>query len=601
MKLKDLPSVKRIFPTQAQPVVFAFIIGIFAAFGNIILRFMVEGMEKHFLMPLEAAAEKDFQMRLVIILVPVIGAVLLYIFIKLFRVKRIGYGFPFFLENVNLKGAVISFREIIEQIIGPAITLGFGGSAGLEGPSARIGGGVGSIVGSYTGASGKRRRLFVASGSAAAIAANFNAPIAGVFFALEIVLVGEYELESLGAIITASAMGTVVSRAVFENHPIFDIPHYTMKTPLELLYYVGLGVVVAFFSVFFIKLFYGIDDALNRFWDRLGVKDVLPKLVVGFLLVGLIGAFTPQILGGGYMYIHKVLIGNVGVLLLFTLIFTKMLATAFTLNSGGLGGMFGPAIFMGAVIGGAYGGFLNMVFHTSISPGAYATVGFGAFLAALTHAPFTGIFLLFEMTGDYQIMVPAMIASVIGVVIARILHPYSIDTHALARKGIILEAGKEVGVLGGIKVSELTKPAFVAVSPHTPLKEILRLVTQTDFPYFPVINDKGELVGIVSLQDLRSVLLEGEELGNLVVAEDIATKDIISVSPDDDLNKVLSKFSIKDLEALPVVEKDEEGRKKLIGFVNRGDVLARYNQEIIQKFSEQEKGESSKDGKGQSE
>ncbi len=590
MKGQKLPSVKRIFPTQAQPVIFAFVIGMLAALGNIILRFMVEGMEKHFLMPLEVAAKNNWEYRAIIVMVPVIGAILLYIFIKLFRVKRIGYGFPFFLENVNLKGAVIPFREIIEQIIGPAITLGFGGSAGLEGPSARIGGGVGSVIGKATSSSSKRMKLFVASGSAAAIAANFNAPIAGVFFALEIVLVGEYELESLGAIITASAMGTVISRAVFENHPIFDIPQYTMKSPLELLYYVGLGLVVAFFAVFFIKLFYGVEDLLDSFWNKIGIKGVFPRLVVGFLGVGLVGAFTPQILGGGYMYIHKVLIGNVGVLLLFTLIFTKMIATALTLNSGGLGGMFGPAIFMGAVIGGAYGGFLNLVFHTSISPGAYATVGFGAFLAALTHAPFTGIFLLFEMTGDYQIMIPAMIASVIGVVIARMMHPYSIDTHALARKGIILEAGKEVGVLGEIKASELTKPSFVAISPHTPLKEILRLVTQTDFPYFPVISEKGELVGIVSLQDLRSILLEGEELGDLVVAEDIATKDIIAVDPGDDLNKVLSKFSVKDLEALPVVEKSEDGGKKLVGFVSRGDVIARYNQEIIQKFSESEKG-----------
>ncbi len=587
MERKKLPPIKRIFPVQAQPVIFAFIIGILAAFGNIILRILVEYMEKHLLTPLESAAVENFQMRLVIIAVPVVGAIVLYAFVKLYKVKKIGYGFPFFLEKVNLKGAVIPFREIIEQIIGPAITLGFGGSAGLEGPSARIGGGVGSLIGKYSGASGKRMKLFVASGSAAAIAANFNAPIAGVFFALEIVLVGEYELESLGAIITASALGTVTARAVFENHPIFDIPQYTMKSPVELLYYIGLGLVVAFFAVFFIKLFYKTEDLINKFWEKVGTDAVFPRLFVGFLAVGIIGAFTPQILGGGYMYIHHVLIGNVGFWLLFALIFTKMLATALTLNSGGMGGMFGPAIFMGAVIGGAYGAFLNLVFHADISIGAYATVGFGSFLAALTHAPFTGIFLLFEMTGDYQIMVPAMIAGVIGVIIARVLHPYSIDTHALAKRGIYLEAGKEIGVLSGIKVAELTRPNFVPISPHTPLREILKLVTQTDTPYFPVINDKGELVGIVSLQDLRSILLEGEELGDLVVAEDIATKDIISVKPEDDLDHVLNKFSIKDLEALPVVETDHEGKKKLVGFVNRGDVISRYNQEVIQRYSEE--------------
>ncbi len=588
-------KLKGIFPPQTQPIIFAFIIGILAALGNIILRFIVEGMEKHFLIPLETAAEGNISVRLLIIAVPVVGAIVLYAFVRAFKVKSVGYGFPFFLEKVNLKGAVIPFREIIEQIIGPAITLGFGGSAGLEGPSARIGGGVGSVIGQYTGASGKRMKLFVASGSAAAIAANFNAPIAGVFFALEIVLVGEYELESLGAIVIASAMGTVMSRAVFANHPIFDIPQYTMKNPIELLYYVGLGLFVAFFSVFFIKLFYGVQEWLDKFWKKMGIESLLAKLILGFLGVGIIGFFTPHVLGGGYFFIHKTLIGGISLWLLVALIFTKMIATALTLNSGGMGGMFGPAIFIGAVVGGAYGGLLNLITHSAISPGAYATVGFGAFLAALTHAPFTGIFLLFEMTGDYQIMVPAMIASVIGVIVAQILHPYSIDTHALAKKGIFLEAGKEVGVLGGIKVSDIVKPGFVPISPHTPLKEILRLVTETEFPYFPVINDKGELVGIVSLQDIRSVLLEGEELGNLVVAEDIATKDIISVEPHDDLNKVLTKFAIKDLEALPVVTIDKDGKKRLVGFVNRGDVIARYNQEILQKYSEAG-GESGKEG-----
>ena len=598
-KKSKFPSFrfKGILAAPAQPVLLAFVIGLVAAVGNIVLRFLVEGAEKHFLIPLEEAASGDWVVRLIIIAVPVVGAVILYIYMKIFKVEGSGYGFPGFLEKVNLKGAVLPAREIWEQIIGPAITLGFGGSAGLEGPSARIGGAVGSLFGKYTGASGKRMKLFVASGSAAAIAANFNAPIAGVFFALEIVLVGEYELESLGAIVIASAMGTVLSRAIFANHPIFDVPTYTMKSPVELIYYLGLGLVVGLLAVFFIKLFYGVEEILKKAWKDLKIEDsTFAKLIIGFIIVGLISALTPQVMGGGYYFVHEAIVGNEGFLLLTVLIFTKMLVTAFTLNSGGVGGMFGPAIFIGAVIGGAFGYLLNMFVPISVSPGAYALVGFGSFLAALTHAPFTGIFLLFEMTGDYQIMVPAMIASVIGVIVAQILLPYSIDTFALAKKGIFLEAGREVGVLGGIKASELMREKFVPLSPYTPLKDILKLVTQTDFPYFPVITENGELVGIVSLQDLRSILLEGEELGNLVVAEDIATRDLISVHPDDDLNRVLSKFSIKDLEALPVVVQEEGGEKRLLGFVNRGDVISRYNQEIIQKYAESEETSSPPEG-----
>ena len=572
----------KLFPPQSTVLLIAFVVGIFAALGNVVLRLMVEFLEKNLVLKMAADTTTFSISRLFIVFIPIIGAVLLYGFLKIIKSSPEGYGFPRFLENVNIRGGILSVKDFFKQIIGATLTLGFGGSAGLEGPSAIEGSAIGVVIGNYFKSSSSRKKVLIAAGSAAAIASNFNAPITGVFFALELVLLRQYELESLGAIVIAAAMGTVVSRAVFGSHPIFDVPPYELKNPIEFLYYTIFGILVGIFAAFFTKFFYYTRDSFESFWKKLGIESKFTRLMIGFTLVGILGVFTPQVLGGGYEFIHQALINKIGLGVLIIIFFTKMLSTSITLNAGGIGGMFGPAMFMGAMAGAAYGNLLNVFLHANIFPGAYAIVGVGAFLAALTHAPLTGIFLLFEMTGDYQIMIPGMIVSIIGLFISRAISINSIDSEDLARRNIILEGGKEVSVLSGIKAKEVMNPNFVSISPYTHLNDILKLVTESNSPYFVVVNEDNELLGIVSFHDLRTILYE-EELGDLVVAEDIATKDIIYVTEEDNLNQVLSKFSRKDLPALPVV-KIENGKKKMLGFIHRGDVISKYNNEVLKKI-----------------
>ncbi len=511
-------------------------------------------------------------------LLPMTGALLLIPFSLLFPGEVNGYGFARFLEAVNIKGGFLKIRNIALRIIGPALTIGSGGSAGVEGPIAIIGGTVGSTVGRVLRTSGSRTKLLIAAGSAAGIAATFNAPIAGVMFSTEIVLLGDFEIASFAAIIIASGVATVISRGYYGATPAFLVPQYELQSIFELPLYLVLGAIIGFTAVFYIRTFYFLKDRFDASKLHLQLKPV-----AGAFLVGCIGIFLPQVMGNGYNFIETALHEKMVLSTLILLVFFKIVATSITLGSGGAGGVFAPSLFIGAMTGGSFGYLAHMLFpHATATPGAYATVGIGAFLAAATHAPLTGIFLLFEMTGNYKIIVPLMFSAVIGTLIAKRLHHDSIDTVELTRKGITLSAGKERSVMSRIKVAEVMTRAFVTVPPETPLRKLLELMIDEEKFYIPVCSAGGDLRGIVSIHDVRPVLLE-ERVTHIVNAGDIATEKVIVLTPEDDLNTAMEKFSIKDIEEIPVVQ--NEGSKKVIAMVRRMDVIGAYNREVLKKDS----------------
>ncbi len=393
----------------------AVVIGILSGFANVIFRSAIEFVhEAIFIGGSELLhIDEGGYYRLLIPLLPICGALLLIPLSMAFKGDINGYGFPKFLERVNIKGGRIKRRTIPLKIISSALTIGTGGSAGVEGPIAQIGGAIGSFIGQLFKVSGNRIKLLIAAGSAGGIAATFNAPIAGVMFATEIVLLGNYELTSFAAIVISAGLATVVSRAYYGENPIFTVPAYEVSA-YEIPLYIIFGVFIGIVAVLYIKTFYKIKD---RF-DDLKIHPQL-KPVIGALLVGSMGIFFPHILGDGYEYIERALEGNIVFMIMFALIFFKIIATSLTLGSGGAGGVFAPALFIGAMAGGAFGWAVCTMFpeYTS-NPGAYATVGVGAFLAATTHAPLTAIFLLFEMTGNYKIIVQIMFARILGTLTA---------------------------------------------------------------------------------------------------------------------------------------------------------------------------------------
>jgi CIC family chloride channel protein len=516
--------------------------------------------------------------RLFLPLLPMAGALLLIPLSYFFPGEVNGYGFSKFLEAVNIKGGFLKFRNIILKTIAPALTIGSGGSAGVEGPIAIIGGTVGSTVASLLKTSENRTKLLIAAGSAAGIAATFNAPIAGVMFSTEIVLLGDYEIASFAAIVIASGVATVVSRGYYGKSPAFVVPQYDLRSVFELPLYLVLGLIIGLTAVFYIRTFYRVKDE----FDVLKLHPQL-KPVLGALMVGCLGIFLPQILGNGYEFIQGELHENMALWVLVLLVFFKIVATSITLGSGGAGGVFAPALFIGAMIGGSYGYIVHSFFpHATATPGAYATVGIGAFLAATTHAPLTGIFLLFEMTGNYKIIVPLMFSAIIGTLVSKRIYRDSIDTADLTRKGIVLHAGKERSLMGRVKVADVMTPEVVTVAPETPLHLLIRIMIDKEHFYIPIIDASGMMSGVVSIHDVRPVLLE-EQVTHIVNAGDIATEDVIVLTPRDDLNAAMEKFSMKDIEEIPVVE--GAGSKKIVGMVRRKDIIAAYNREVLKKES----------------
>ena len=513
--------------------------------------------------------------RTLIILIPMAGGLLLIPLALIFgREEVYGYGFPSFLKVVALKGAIFKLRNLFVKGLAASITLGIGGSAGQEGPIAVIGGTIGSWIGQILKVSTREMKVLVSSGVAAGIAATFNAPIAGVFFAFEIVMLGNYELNYFAPVVIASALGTVTTHVLLGRLPAFTIPYYRMTSLWEIPSYIILGFISAIMGVYFIRLFYFIRDIFEKI-----PFPTLFKPALGGVFVGIIGIWFPQVFGNGYEVAQRALFGEMGWMLLLGLFIFKILATSITLGSGGAGGIFAPLIYIGVMMGGVYGVLVHTIFpgFTSL-PQVYALVGMGAFLASATHAPLTGLFLLFELSGDYQIIIPGMIACIIGSVAAQVLEHDSIDTVELTRQGINLHQGRDVNVLRAIPVKEVMTKDMEVFPEDLPLHQIFTKAKESVQSYFPVVSHQGELMGVISLRDIRPLLME-EDLMNLIIAKDIVNENYIYLTPDDTLDTAMKKFAQKDLGQLPVV--DAQNPKKLLGMLKRTDVINAYNNAIL--------------------
>ncbi|MCX5864791.1 MAG: chloride channel protein [Deltaproteobacteria bacterium] len=574
-------KIRRILPGESFRVIaIAACIGLMAGAANILFRTIVALVHDYFFVGGAAfigLAQGGLHL-LLLPLIPIGGMVLLIPLSLLFPGEINGYGFPKFLRQVNLEGGIIRFRTILLKIISCALTIGTGGSAGVEGPIAQVGGAVGSQFGQFFRVSGSRMKIFIAAGCAGGVAAMFNAPIAGVFFAAEIVLLGTYEIGSFAALVVSSAMATVVSRGYYGVSPAFPIPAYEMVNSLvEIPLYSLMGVVMGLVAVLHIYVFYTIRDRFTALGLHPQLKPLLGALALGLLAIGF-----PQIMGDGYHYLDEVLTGRGVLWVMAALIFFKIAATALTLGSGGAGGVFAPALFIGAVTGGAFGSVAHSLLpqHTA-NPGAYAAVGIGAFLAAATHAPLTAIFLLFEMTGNYLIIIPIMLSSIIGTVVAARLNPDSIDTVDFSRDGIDLHEGREVSVMKSIKVGRVVSEDVDFVSEQANVDQLLTIFSMArDSFYFPVVDESGRMTGVVSLQDVKSILHD-EELRLSARVGNICTRKVVVLTPEDNLHTAMALFDAKGLEEIPVVEAEDD--RWVVGMLKRREAIAAYNKEVIRR------------------
>ncbi|UCG62804.1 MAG: chloride channel protein [Candidatus Zixiibacteriota bacterium] len=519
----------------------------------------------------ETIGERGFKFWLPAI--PMLGGLLVGPIVFKYASEAKGHGVPEVMNAVARLGGIIRPRVAAAKTVASAICIGSGGSAGREGPIVQIGSAIGSTIGQMFRMSGERVKILVGCGAAAGISSVFNAPIAGVIFSLEIIL-GDFAIKTFSPVILSSVVASVVTRSVMGNHPAFAVPSYSLVSAWEIPLYITMGAVLGGYGVFFTKTL----DAFEEFFEKLKMSPMF-KPALGGLLLGIIALFYPQVLADGYETIKLTIYGNMGVEILLLLIFMKLVATSLTLGSGNSGGIFAPSLFMGAVAGGSFGFLMNYLFpDVTATPGAYALVGMAGMVAATTHAPITALLIIFEMTSDYRIILPLMVTVVFSALVAGRLFKHSIYTAKLAKRGIEIKGGKDMNVLKSHQVREIMDSDFETIDASTPLAQIFRTIEHSSESYF-IVNDKqGHFKGVISFQDIRSVLSQ-HSLDYLVIAQDLVKEDTEVLNFDDDLEKAYKFFGIKDLSLIPVVNMPD--RKRVIGVVRRDELIDYYNKRLI--------------------
>lgn len=528
------------------------------------------GMTDEFLV--ETVGDRGFKFWLP--LIPMFGGLLVGPIVYKFAKEAKGHGVPEVMDSVARLGGIIRPRVAVAKTIASAICIGSGGSAGREGPIVQIGSAIGSTIGQMFRMSSDRVKILVGCGAAAGITSVFNAPIAGVMFSLEIIL-GDFAIKTFSPVIISSVIASVVTRSILGNHPAFEVPSYSLVSAWEIPLYIVMGVLIGGYGVTFTRAL----DYIEDFFDDFKISPYF-KPALGGLLLGCIALFYPQVLADGYETIKLVLYGEIGLTLLLVLITLKMLATCLTLGSGNSGGIFAPSLFMGAVAGGVFGSFVSYLFpEATASPGAYALVGMAGMIAATTHAPMTALLIIFEMTTDYRIILPLMITVVISALVAGKLFEHSIYTIKLAKRGIDIRGGKDINVLKSHEVREIMDENYITIHPSTPLAEIFRKIENSNESYFVVEDNRGILKGVISFQDIRSVLSQ-DSLHYLIIAQDLLKEATDLIYFDDDLEKAYKLFNLKDLKMLPVVNEYESN--KVIGVIRRDALTAYYNRQLIE-------------------
>ena len=509
------------------------------------------------------------------ILIPAIGGLIVGPIVYFLAREAKGHGVPEVMYAVALKQGIIRKRIVFIKALVSAVCIGTGGSVGREGPIVQIGSAVGSSLGQLFNVSSNRIRTMVGCGAAAGIAATFNAPIAGSIFALEIIL-GEFEIMSFSPIIVSAVSATAISRHYLGDVPAFILPEYVLHSSLEFPLYALLGLFCALVGVGFTLFLYRTEDA----WDAVKFPEYL-KAVVGGLMMGTMGLVFPQVLGVGYGAIDLALMVKLSWWFMGLLVLCKILATSITIGSGGSGGIFAPSLFLGAMAGGAFGTVANYLFPSvAASAGAYAVVGMGAVVAATTHGPLQAILIIFEMTGDYKIILPLMITCIISCLFARKLCGESIYTFKLIRRGINIRGGKEVNILSSISVKNVMYHTVEMIPENFLLKDLAKNLPKSRSNNFVVVDEKENISGVLTFLDYYDYIFNGK-LDNQATVKDIMTTDVVTVSIEDNLGTAMEKITAGDYSILPVVTADDP--LKMAGILTRRDILEAYDQAVIKK------------------
>ena len=558
----------------------AIIVGLCGGAGAIIFRETIFIIQKFFFgFILKSISYQYYDYNISIILLPTIGGILVGLIATKIAIEAIGDGVPDVMGSIHIHGGKIRKRVGFTRIIASAITIGSGGSAGREGPIAQIGASFGSLVGQVGHLNERWRKILTASGLAAGLGATFNAPLGAAIFTME-VLFTEFEAISATSIILASVVGTTFSNAITKEflteHSVIELgKNLTFNHPFELSFYLLLGLTLGFLSILWVKIFYKIED----FFDSLRIPLYI-KTALGGLCVGVIGIFTLKeipdggplgygIMGVGYEGVNMALMGKLSLILLIILGIVKIIATSFTVGSGGSGGIFSPSLYIGAMFGGALGILFNYIAPDIAQvPETYALVGMGAFFAATANAPLTTIIMIPEMSKDYFLIPAMMMACITSYVINSLFMKDSIYTLKLAKKGVPIDIDH---VLSEIRVEDIMSKKVDSVSKDITVREFIDKMWREGHIGYPVVDNNKNLYGIVTFDDLHDVSPDDK-------ISDICTRNVLTVNPKDSV-QIANKIILEnDIGRLVVV--DNKNPKRIVGIISKTDILRAYHKSL---------------------
>ncbi len=556
------------------PIVSAVVVGLLAGMSGYLLRILIDWAVWLFQEVPSRFGSPDFLPVWVgpwyMLVVPAIGMVLV-VLITWDMPEARGTGVSEVQYAVRSTGGRLPFRLAVRKAVASAFSIGSGGTLGREGPIVQIGATLGSVVGQRLGVGADQIRLFIACGAAGGVGAVFNAPIAGVMFALEVVL-GSFAARAFGLVVISSVTATALSRALVGEDPAFLIADdFSLVSYGEFGLYLILGIISGLVAATYVWLLKFSSERA----DSSG-SGLIRRALLGGLTVGALGTLTGGLIfDAGHLGVELAMDGGLAVGFMLVMIAAKMLSTSITLFAGGSGGIFAPSLFIGAMLGGAYGQVAGRVLPWSIAPsGAYALVGMAAVFGAVTHAPISTILILFEMTGQYEIILPLLFCAVVAYLLASRISPDSAYSFRLRRRGALASTGEDWSILDLVLVADVMAEATETVSPEMPLSELEDLARHRRTRSWPVSADGESLAGIVTDTDLERALLADE--GEAETVGDIMTHSVIVCSPDETIRHAFRRFTERDVQLIPVVEHADSS--VLVGVLFRHDMLWAYRE-----------------------
>lgn len=517
---------------------------------------------------------------------PLIGIGLTVFIVNKFFNGKLSRGTVNILHSIAKKGSFLPLHQMYSHIITSGLTVGFGGSAGLESPIVSTGAAIGSNYAKRYKLSYKERTLLLAAGAAGGIAGAFNAPIAGVLFALEVILV-DISITAFIPLLIAAASGALLSKIIL-NESILLI--FQTRQPFDyynIPYYLVLGLLTGITSLYYVNVFDKVETKFKK------VKSKYLRWIIGAGLLAALFAFFPSLFGEGYNSIKTLaqiepeklitnsIIGpyitNQWLILLFILgvMLLKAFAVGITLGSGGNGGNFAPSLFVGAYLGFVFSYFLMILGFHYVPVSNFTLVAMAGLLSGVFHAPLTAIFLIAEITGGYELMIPLMLVSSISYTIVKYFHPVSLDVKKLMKKGTIISEDKDISILGKIETKEMIETNFSVIHFKTSLREIVEIIKHSKRNAFPVINKYNKLLGLIQLDNIREEMFN-QDLYDKVIAKELMIKPLAVINLEDDIFKIMKKFEESGQWNLPVVDKGH-----YVGFLSKSSILTKYRSELL--------------------